>query len=156
MSFLPEDAVKSRDGIPLAPMIDFLFLMLMFVACVAVSRLSTRETDIELVSLHPENAVMPHASGPQRQKILQITINAAGEYHWMAEGMAQPMADATRIALELNQHYEAHLLPEDKAQTLVLLKIDKQAMWEPIMRAIFAIRDAGFQVKPVYEPLEAP
>ena len=31
-------------------------------------------------------------------------------------------------------------------------KIDREAKWEPIMQAIFSIKDQGFTVHPVYQP----
>ena len=62
------------------------------------------------------------------------------------------MSTPEEIQQELNLQYQKGLLPEDKMQTQILLKIDKNATWEPILKAIFAIRDAGFEVRPVYEP----
>ena len=62
------------------------------------------------------------------------------------------MNSPDEIKDELLKQYDKGILPEDKLLTQVLLKIDKNATWEPILKAIFAIRDAGFEVRPVYEP----
>ena len=51
MSFLSEEELKGKEGINLAPMIDFLFLMLVFFASLAISRVTTRDTDIDLVEI---------------------------------------------------------------------------------------------------------
>lgn len=135
----------------MAPMIDFLFLMLMFFACLAVSRVTTKDTEIDLVEVKPETKAALAATDSDL-KIINISINAKGEYKWVTEIRDYLMNTPEDITKELNQEYVKGLLPEDKQKTQVLLKIDKNATWEPILKAIFAIRDAGFEVHPVYEP----
>jgi hypothetical protein len=58
------------------------------------------------------------------------------------------------IQRELYRQQDLGLLPLEKEHVKVLLHIDKDARWEPIAEAIFAVREAGFQVNPVYEPIE--
>lgn len=152
MSFIPEDDLKGRVALNLAPMIDFLFLMLIFFATLAVTRATTKDTEIELVEVKPETAASAIASDTD-YKIINLNIDAEGKYKWITEIHDYPMATAEDIGIELNSQYEKGLLPEDKEKTQVLVKIDKKAEWEPILKAIFAVRDAGFQVRPVYEPL---
>ena len=55
MGFIPDDEIKGKGTINLAPMIDFLFLMLVFFASLAISRVTTKDTEIDLVKLKPEN-----------------------------------------------------------------------------------------------------
>lgn len=154
MSFVPEEALRGREGINFAPMIDFLFLMLMFFACLAVSRATSKETEIELVEVVPEaNASPDHPD--LEMKIVNISIDAEGKYKWITEIRDYVMQTPEEIAQELLLQYKKGLLPQDKAMTQVFMKIDKNAMWDPILKAIFAIRDAGFEVRPVYEPAEA-
>lgn len=135
----------------LAPMIDFLFLMLMFFACLAISRVTTKDTDIDLVEVKPETqSVLADASSDI--KFVNISINADGKYRWVTEMRDYAMATPDDIGSELMLQYRKGLLPEDRLKTQVMLRIDKQAKWEPILKAIFAIRDAGFEVRPIYEP----
>lgn len=153
MSFLPEDEIKGQGGLNMAPMIDFLFLMLMFFACLAVTRMATRDTDLDLVEVKPDqraNAV----DGHEETKLINISVLADGQYKWVTDIHDYPMNDPEQLAAELKQQYEKGLLPLDRSQTQVLLKIDKVAQWEPILKAIFAVRDAGFEVYPVYEPAD--
>ena len=151
MSFLPDEALKGKEGIHLAPMIDFLFLMLMFFACLAVSRATSKDTHIELAELKPETSVTL-AMSDNDQKIINISIDSLGHYQWITEIRDYPLENAEQIAQELCHQYTNGLLPEDKEKTQILLRIDKNATWDPILKAIFAIRDAGFNVRPVYEP----
>lgn len=153
MSFLPDEAVKGREGIPLAPMIDFLFLMLMFFACLAVSRATSKDTHIELAELKPET-VATTTLAENEQKIINISIDAAGHYQWVTEVRDYDLENPEQIAQELCHQYDNGLLPEDKEKTQILLRIDRKATWDPIIKAIFAIRDVGFDVRPVYEPEE--
>ncbi len=153
MSFLPEDDMKGRVALNLAPMIDFLFLMLIFFATLAVTRATTKDTDIDLVEIKSETKAATLAANSD-VKVINLNINAEGAYKWVTEIHDYPMASAEDIGRELAMQYEKGQLPEDKTKTQVFLKIDKQAQWEPILKAIFAIRDAGFDVRPVYDPQE--
>jgi biopolymer transport protein ExbD len=151
MSFVPEDELKGRSNLNLAPMIDFLFLMLMFFACLAITRVTTKDTDIDLVEIKAEtqNAI---ADADADFKIIQISITADGQYKWVTEVRDHVMDNADAIGVELLNQYSKGLLPADRLKTQVLLKIDQKATWDPILKAIFAIRDAGFEVRPVYQP----
>lgn len=151
MSFIPEDELKGRSALNMAPMIDFLFLMLMFFASLAITRVSTRDTSIELVEIKPETEAVAIGSNTE-VKTIHLTINAEGKYIWRTSLRDYGMEDAEEITRELNLEYEKGLLPEEKANTVVLIKIDKKATWEPILKALFAVREAGFEVRPVYEP----
>ena len=153
MSFVPEDDFKGRIALNLAPMIDFLFLMLMFFATLAVTRATTKDTNIELVEIKPETKASAFASDSDL-KIINLNIDERGQYKWVTEIHDYPMAKAEEIGNELRTQYEKGQLPEDKTKTQILLKIDKRAQWEPILQAIFAIREEGFDVRPVYEPVE--
>lgn len=151
MSYIPDDEVKGRLSLNLAPMIDFLFLLLMFFATLAVTRITTKDTEIELVEAKPETQAVTTGSDSD-YKIINLNINSDGKYKWVTEIRDYAMNSPDEIKQELERQYEKGLLPEDKLQTQVLLKIDKQAPWEPILKAILAIREAGFEVRPVYEP----
>ncbi len=153
MSFISEEDIKGKGANNLAPMIDFLFLMLVFFASLAVSRVTTKDTEIELVKIKPDTSASIVAAD-EDYKIINITITEKGSYKWVTEIRDYAINDATEISKELVSQYERGLLPEDKFKTQVLLKIDKAAQWEPILKAIFAIRDVGFEVRPVYEPEE--
>jgi len=154
MSFIPEEEIKSKVALNLAPMIDFLFLMLMFFATLAVSRSTTKDTDIELVEVRPETKATLQA-GISDYTVIHLSVNSDGKYKWVTELRDHPMESPEAINQELTKQYENGLLPEDKAMTHVMLKIDKNAKWDPILKVIFAVREAGFEIHPVYEPEES-
>lgn len=150
MSFIPENELKGQSAFSMAPMIDFLFLMLMFFACLAISRVSLKDTELDLVQL--KNDTHPSLYQEDTEfKIIHISINSNGEYRLTSSGEDQLMKFPNDLTHELVYQYEKGLIPDEKGKTRVLLKIDKQATWDPILKAIFAIRDAGFDVRPVYQ-----
>lgn len=150
MTYVPQDELRTQGGFTMAPMIDFLFLMMAIFASLAVSRIVMKDTEIELVqSVHDHSSPMSMA---QEYKLINISISEDGSYKWITEVRDHPMESAERIASELESQYAKGLLPEDKLRTQILLKIDRQARWEPILNVLLAIREAGFEVRPVYEP----
>lgn len=151
MTFIPEEELKDRGGLTLAPMIDFLFLMLAIFASLAVSRMVMRDTDIELVKSHSDTS--SSAASSHEYKLVNITVSEDGSYKWVTEIRDYIMESPEAIAHELTRQYAQGLLPEDKLKTQILLKIDAQARWEPILKVMLAIKETGFEVRPVYEPL---
>ncbi|MDP1834457.1 MAG: biopolymer transporter ExbD [Chlamydiales bacterium] len=149
MSFAPRDEILGQRSVNLAPMIDFLFLMLMFFASLAVTRITTRDTDIDLVELRAEQA---QGAGNADTHTIHLSVTSDGNYKWVTEIRDYQMTNPEEIRDELSQQYTKGLLPTDKSKTRVLMKIDREAQWDPILRAIFAVREAGFEVHPVYQP----
>ncbi len=133
-------------------MIDFLFLMLALFATLAVSRAALYDAEVELVQLKPEKG----AASLRAKEIQQInlSITATGGFKWLTEFQEYPMATVQAIQEELARQYQMGALPEDKTKTEVLLHIDRKAPWEPIAKAIFAIREVGFNARPVYDAIE--
>jgi biopolymer transport protein ExbD len=154
MSFISEDDVKGSANNQFAPMIDFLFLMLVFFASLAVTRVTTRDTEINLVKVEPETSASISENAQREKHIITIAISNKGSYKWVTDIHDYIMDSPQKITEELTYQYEQGLIPLDKAKTHILLKIDKKAEWEPILKAIFAIRDTGFEVHPIYEPEE--
>ena len=64
------------------------------------------------------------------------------------------MQSDQEIQEELARQYQIGTLAQDKNKTEVLLHIDRKAPWEPIAKVIFAVRELGFSVHPVYEPFD--
>lgn len=154
MSFIPDENLKASSHFNMAPMIDFLFLMLAFFATLAVSRATLYDTKLSLVQLKTEDGAIPVKKTEDPHQI-NLSITQAGEYKWVTEIQTYPMEDLKRIKKELNYQHKIGLLPKDKQQTQVLLHIDKNASWDPVAKLIFAIREEGFEAFPIYEPDES-
>ena len=150
MSFVPTDELKDRSGMTFAPMIDFLFLMLAVFASLAVTRFAMKDTEIDLVKT--KTAAPSTLKGAYDYKIIHISVSDEGHYKWVTEIRDHPMSSSQEIAEELSRQYAKGHMPEDKLKTQILLKIDRKAQWEPILKVLLAIREEGFQVRPIYEP----
>ncbi|MCH9609960.1 MAG: hypothetical protein S4CHLAM81_12580 [Chlamydiales bacterium] len=150
MSYVPQDELKGQGGFTMAPMLDFLFLMMAIFASLAVSRIVMRDTDIELVQSSLDSTSTINSA--QDYKLISISVAEDGSYKWITEVRDHPMETADEIATELESQYQKGLLPEDRLRTQILLKIDRDAKWEPILNVLLAIRESGFEVRPVYEP----
>lgn len=149
MELIPHDELKPAHNFNFAPMIDFLFLMLSLFATLAISRAALYDAEVELVELKPEKG----AASLRAKEIQQInlSITSSGGYKWMTEFQEYPMETVQAIQEELARQYQIGALPEDKTKTEVLLHIDRKAPWDPIAKAIFAIREIGFSARPVYD-----
>lgn len=150
MSLIPEDKLKPHVSLNLAPMIDFVFLMLAFFATLAVTRASLYDTQLDLVKLSNPPISQSTSSKDENIKI-NLSINKDGTYKWITEIQDYPMDNLQQIQNELFHHYNIGALPKDKSKTQVLLHIDKKAPWEPIAKLIFAIRETGFDALPIFK-----
>lgn len=151
MSLIPEDKTNTTIMTPnLAPMIDFVFLMLACFATLAVTRASLYDTKLELVNVSSAPATSKVTSREEKTNI-NLSISKEGNYKWITEIQDYPMDTIEKIQNELFHHYNIGVLPQDKGNTQVLLHIDKQAPWESIARLIFAIRETGFDALPIFK-----
>lgn len=153
MDLIPHEELKPTQNFNFAPMIDFLFLMLSLFATLAISRAALYDSEIHLAELKPGKEDHPVHTTPEIQQI-NISINPKGAYKWITEFQEHPMGNAEEIQKELSRQYQMGVLPQDKARTEVLLHIDKLAPWDAIAKLIFAVKEIGFFVHPVYEPAE--
>jgi len=154
MNIIPEEEVKRYGGLNLAPMVDFLFLVVAVFATLAVTRAALYDSDIKLVKLHPATENSP-VLGQNDNYIVNLGINEQGEYKWITEFNEYLIPTIAGIQQELSQQQSFGLIPKDKSKTKVLLHIHKAAQWEPIAQVIFAVRESGFDIHPVYD-LEEP
>lgn len=147
MSLIPDEELKRYNHLNLAPMIDFLFLIVAVFAVIAVTRASLFDREINLVKVQTKT----DSSLMQDLYTVHLSINSKGEYKWITEFNEYLIACPLDVQSELKKQQKLGLLPKDTLKTQVLLHIDKQAMWEPIVQLIFAVKQAGFQIHPVYE-----
>lgn len=152
MELIPHDELKPANTFNFAPMIDFLFLMLALFATLAVSRAALYDAEVDLVELKPEKGAASLRAKEVHQ--INLSINANGSFKWLTEFQEYPMETVQMIQEELARQYQLGTLPQDKGRTEILLHIDRKAPWEPIAKAIFAIREVGFTARPVYDSFE--
>ncbi len=148
---IPEEELKEKKGINLAPMVDFLFLILAVFAVMAVTRTALYDSEVDLVKMDTQ-APPPSMTDSQPGYTVLLSINEEGQYKWVTEFNEFLLDGVSAIKHELMKQEELGLLPKDKSKTKVLLHIDKEASWESIAQVIFAIKETGYQISPVYTP----
>lgn len=150
MSLIPDEELQAKSHINLAPMVDFLFLVLAVFATLAVTRAVIYDTEVSLATLNPEKETPAHILH-QESYIVTLSVTEEGKYKWITEFNEYLMPTTASIQKQLFRQQELGLLPKEKEHTQVLLHLDKNAKWEQIAQLIFAVREAGFKIHPVYE-----
>lgn len=152
MSLIPEEELKASASLNLAPMVDFLFLIVAVFATLAVTKAALYDQNINLVQVKTTQAEEePTHSFQDPFYIVNLSVNAKGEYKWLTEFNEYLLESTQGIQNELRKQQDLGLLPQDKEKTKVLLHIDRHAEWEPIAQVIFAVRQLGFEIHPVYD-----
>jgi len=150
MSIIPDEELKGFGGLNLAPMVDFLFLVVAVFATLAVTKAALYDSEIELVKVLPASEHSPFI-GQNDYYIINLSVNEQGEYKWITEFNEYLIDGVEGVECELKKQQELGLLPKEKEKTKVLLHIDKDAKWEPISQIILSVRQAGFEIHPVYD-----
>jgi biopolymer transport protein ExbD len=143
---IPIDELQRERQFNLAPMVDFLFLLLTIFAALAVTGAALYDSDLSLVE-SPGNAAT-HAA-VREPATLNISVTENGHYRWMEKGSLHPLASIAAVQERLLQEEQGKELTRENI--LVLLHIDKHARWEPIAQLILAIKQMGYTIHPVYE-----
>lgn len=153
MSLIPDEEMRKTGFVNLAPMVDFLFLIIALFATFAVTRAALFDTEVNLVKIRPEKEGST-APGFNDRYVVNLGVTSDGHYKWITEVSEYVLDSSSAIAKRLSKMQSEGLLPQEKERTKVLLHIDKDATWDAIAQAIFTVRDAGFEIHPVYEPIE--
>ena len=148
---IPDEELKVRRSLNLAPMVDFLFLILAVFAVLAVTRTALYDSEVNLVKMDTQTPP-PSMTETQGGHTILLSINDKGQYKWVTEFNEFILDGVLAVRQELLKQQKMGLLPQDKTKTKVLLHIDKNAQWDSIAKMIFAIKETGYQISPVYCP----
>ena len=148
MSLIPDQ--KKSININLAPMIDFLFLMLAFFATLAITRAAIFDTKLTLVSLKKEKNTEMVVNKENISQI-NLSIDQKGQYKWITEICDYPMENLKKVQSEIFHQYNIGIIPKEKTKTKILLHIDERAPWDAVAKLIFAVREVGFEAFPIYK-----
>ena len=151
MSIIPDEELKSFGSLNLAPMVDFLFLVVAVFATLAVTKAALFDSQVQLVKVQASSQNTAAIIGHNDYYIINLSVNAEGKYKWITEFNEYLMTGVNEIQHELKRQQDLGLLPKEKQKTKVLLHIDKSAQWEPISQVIFGVRQSGFEIHPVYD-----
>ncbi len=148
MSIIPDDELKKASSLNLAPMVDFLFVIVAIFATMSITRAVLYDTEVNLVKV---NSDKKDSLSPQ-PFVVNLGITQDGKYKWITEVNEFIMESTDSIQKELQKQQQVGLISKNPEETKILLHIDRSAKWQPVAEAIFALREQGFPVHPVYEP----
>ncbi len=152
MSIIPEEEIRSHRSINLAPMVDFLFLILVVFALFAVTRTALFDSDVNLVKGSSEKPPLVPDDAIENSSTIFLSISRDGQYKWITEFNEFLIEDVGTILQEIHKQQRLGFLPQEKERIKVLLHIDENATWHSIAQVIFTIKQAGYPISPVYEP----
>lgn len=150
MSLIPDEELKRTSSFNLAPMVDFLFVIVAVFATMSITRAILYDTEVNLVKLNTDKKSV----ATDQPYVINISITKEGKYKWITEVSEFLMGSTEAIQKELQKQQHLGLIPEEPEQTKILLHVDSSARWESVAQLIFALREQGFPVHPVYEPFE--
>lgn len=148
MSIIPDDELKKASSLNLAPMVDFLFVIVAVFATMSITRAVLYDTEVNLVKVNSDTK----ATLSPQPYVVNLGITQDGKYKWITEVNEFMMESTDTIQKELQKQQQVGLISKNPNETKILLHIDRCTQWEPVAQAIFALREQGFPVHPVYEP----
>ncbi len=129
MSFTSETRERTRPVLPLAAMVDVLFLLLIFFMTASVFRQQELQIAVDLPTIESDAA----QAGSGNANQIPITFNKDGEIH----------LGSTPVALsELKGQLEK--LAEDMPDDAVVIRGDRGSRYELALALLDIARDAGF------------
>ena len=148
MNLMPEEDPTHRASVNLAPMVDFLFLIL---AVFAVLSITTSKVFLEEIDLAQSEDVDESSLASFEIEPLNLFVNKEGEYILEQNDTHVKFHKCQHLAHELHQQQASGLLPQDTSKVNILLHIDRQAEWEFVMQLLLGLQKAGFNVQTVYQ-----
>lgn len=148
MSLIPDEELKKTSSLNLAPMVDFLFVIVAVFATMSITRAILYDTEVNLVKVNSEKKSL----AADQPYVINIGVTEEGKYKWITEASEFLMGSTENIQKELQKQQQIGLIPQEPERTKILLHIDRNARWEPVATVIFALREQGFPVHPVYQP----
>jgi biopolymer transport protein ExbD len=147
MNLIPDEELKTKSFLNLTPMVDFLFLIVALFATLALTRTALFDSEIQLAKIKDSDT--PASS--QNAYVINLCVGKSGNYKWVTEFNEYTMEGIPSILQELSKQERLGILPDDKAQTKILLHIDKKTEWEPVAQLVYSLKKTGYLAYPVYE-----
>lgn len=147
---IPDEELKRFGHINLAPMLDFLFVVVALFAILAVTRTALYDEQLHLVKVDMAKSLSANQQ-PSNPYLVNLSVNDAGQYKWITDFNEFAIENTAALQHELKRQQDLGLLPREPSKTTVLLHIDRYAKWKDIAQLIFAVKAMGFPISPVYD-----
>lgn len=151
MGLIPDEELRQSGNLNLAPMVDFLFLVIAVFATLALTRAALYDKEVELVKVKPDTEETLTKTINESSYVVNLSVTGKGQYKWLAEVNEFLLDGINGVRKELAHQQDIGLLPKEVERTKILLHIDKKAPWESVADLFVAVREAGYNIYPVYE-----
>ncbi len=149
IEMVPDEELKRFEKIQWAPMVDFLFIIVIVFATLAALRTMVMDKELSLAEALPQKESASSAA-PYATTAMHLSINHLGKYKWLSGNSELILSNPHALAQTLAYLKKQGVLPCPGKMT-ILLHIDKSAPWQPVADAIFTVREAGYDIRPVYQ-----
>lgn len=150
IKLIPDEEMRRFEKVQWAPMVDLLFIIVIVLATLAITRTTLHNTDVSLVRL-PSKEQRHLANAHSGAHIVNLSVNASGKYHLLLGTVDILFETPQHLQAKLLEQQKKGILPKSNHRIKVFLHIDKTAPWQPIAEVILSLRGAGFAVNPVYQ-----
>ncbi|MCK4934244.1 MAG: biopolymer transporter ExbD [Simkaniaceae bacterium] len=141
MSIIPEDKLNAKAVINFAPLVDFLFIVIVVFATLAITKNASHDQTINLLT-RKESTSKTQLVESKETKAITLSMTLDGRCTWQ---------DGKGGNILFSPKDFPKLFSKESNIEKVLLHIDKNATWESIANLIFTIRETGLEVYPVYQ-----
>lgn len=152
MDLIPEEELKPRGLMNLTPMVDFLFLVIAVFATLTITRTALFDSEINLANVSKKE--FTESSVESLDYTVNLGVTKGGQYKWITEFNEYIMQDIPSVLQELGKQQQLGLLSLDTSKIKILLHVDKQAEWDPVVQLIYSLKKTGYPIHPVYEKSE--
>lgn len=138
-------------AVALAPMIDVVFLLLLYFLLSAEFRQSERFVPVELAAERGESAPGDPLALPRRPVVIAIRSTGSGENEYELSAPTSALGEVATFAdlREALARSRGEIFADDQR---FLVRAGDDARWEHTLRAIEAVRLAGFAQVTLAEP----
>jgi biopolymer transport protein ExbD len=150
MDLIPDNELKVKSGLNLAPMVDFLFLVMAVFATIAITKSSILDSEIQVARLGKQDP----STLKTYSHVIHLGVTAIGEYKWITEFNEFAIDSIAAVEAELDKQQDLGVVDAKPEKTTILLHIDKKAEWEPVISLLLSLKREGYSVHPVYQENE--
>jgi biopolymer transport protein ExbD len=145
MSLIPDRELMKQEKINLAPMVDFLFLVVAALTSLLLVRIAVYDMNIHLAQAKPseKDKQLFFSEAP----FIVLSVDSYGIYRWISEQEEQMMQ---RDEIEKRLEQQSALFKE-MSPLKVLVYIDRSAQWQAVADLLLAIQRAGLIAHPLYQ-----
>jgi biopolymer transport protein ExbD len=149
MNLIPDRELMRQERVYMAPMVDFLFLIIAALMSLLVIRVAAYDMNIRLAEAQP--SVNDHQLFFSEAPFIVLSIDSYGIYRWVTDKQEERMG---KEQIEEKLKEEASLFQDSLPK--VLLYIDQSANWQSIADLLVTVQKSGFIAYPLYQSIHNP